>query len=424
MKITNIETHVIHAPFHDWNADAITRYHGRIFTTRTIVVIQTDDGLEGVGEDGGEWSGAQKQWAEKLKGTNPSRWLAHSSLSLGLSEAIYDVVGKRNEVPAYALFGQRSVTRSVAGGSPLQNRVPVSAWCVSQTPAKMAEEVKRAAAQGHTWLKYHTNHFHNIVDQTEAMQKVAPRGFKIHYDLNFDSTVEHIVNLAREMSKYPIVGAFEDPVTNEDFEGYKLLRHRTQIPIYFHHLHMGGREALLGLADGYMLGHSAVEQVIQRAGLFEAANTPFMLQNTGGNITTAFVAHMASVFKMATLHHVTCLNLYADDVVTPGFEVTAGTIAVSEEPGLGLTLDRDALERLKNPLPKSDKRALVRIQYAGQPPIYARPPVQHLADGAPGYINVNGGGYDQQVDQDYFEDDGSKEFRVLWEKTESGVAMG
>ncbi|MDP6063608.1 MAG: hypothetical protein QGI49_02295 [SAR202 cluster bacterium] len=44
--------------------------------------------------------------------------------------------------------------------------MPVSAWAVSQTPEKMAEEV-------------------------------APRGFKVHYDLNFDSTVEHILNLGR-----------------------------------------------------------------------------------------------------------------------------------------------------------------------------------------------------------------------------------
>ena len=423
MKITEVQTHVIYPPFHSWNGDAILRYHGDIFSKRTIVVLHTDTGLEGIGEDGGEWQAANHQWAERLKGTNPSEWLAHPSLSLGLSEAIYDLVGKHNEVPAYKLFGQRATTNAVAGGPSLHNRVPVSTWTVSQTPEKMAEEVQHAVDAGHRWLKYHTNHFHNIIDQTEAMQAVAPRGFKVHYDLNFDSTVEHIVNLAREMSKYPIVGAFEDPLTNEDFEGYKLLRQRCSIPIYFHHLPLQGREAMLGLADGYMLGHSNVQQVTLRAGLFEAANAPFMLQNTGGNITLAFVAHMASVFAKASLHHVTATNLYAEDVVSPSFKVVGGTVAVSEAPGLGLTLDRDALERLSNGAPATPPRSLVRIKYDDHPTIFARPPVKDLVNGPLGYVNVYGGGYDQPVDLDYYEDDGSKEFRDLWQQTENGVVV-
>jgi len=331
LKITEVETRIICPPFNAWNSEALTRYQGPEFRYRTVFIVHTDNGLVGLGEHSGKlWSGME-DWIARLKGTNPCDWLAHPTLPIALAPAIYDLVGKFNDVPAYKLLGPRA-----------RSRVPMAAWTVSQTPYKMAEEVKHAAEAGYTWLKYHTSHFHNVIAQTEAMQKFVPTGFKVHYDLNFDNTVEHVLELARELAKFPVAGAIEDPIQNHDFEGYRLLRQKSPLPIYFHHLPLGGREALLGLADGFMLGHDTVGNTIQRAGLFEAANVPFMMQNVGGNITRSFVAHMAAVFPMATLHHVNCSNLWAEDVVTPALDVEGGTVRVPEEPGLGVTLDLDA----------------------------------------------------------------------------------
>ena len=46
---------------------------------------------------------------------------------------------------------------------------------------------------------------------------------------------------------------------------------------------------------------------------------------------------------------------------------------VPEAPGLGVTLDREALERLKAATPAPIPKALVRIQRQGGPTSYARP---------------------------------------------------
>jgi L-alanine-DL-glutamate epimerase-like enolase superfamily enzyme len=425
MKITGIATHEICPPFHEWNSEVITRYQGPEFRCRTVYVFRSDNGLEGLGERGGRQTPSDDEWISRLEGTNPAEWLAHPELPVWLACGIYDLVAKFNDIPVYRLFGPRVEGWHVAGSGLLAERVPISAWAVSQTPEKMAEEVVHAVESGHTWLKYHTNHFHNIVAQTEAMQAVAPQGFKVHYDLNFDSTVEHILNLGRQLERYPIAGAFEDPVRNEDFAGYRELRSRSPIPIYFHHLPLQGREATMGLADGYLMGHTPVGNAIRRAGLFEASNIPFMLQNTGGNITRAFVAHMATAFPGATLHHVTATDLWAEDVVSPPFSVSGGTIAVSEEPGLGLTLDRGALARWEGVEPPELPRALVRILYRGMSPIYGRLPVNSLRDRsgvAPAHLGAFGGGYDQPVDMDFWNDDGTAEFARLWDLTASGLA--
>ena len=412
MKITDIEVHEIHPRLCAWNRDALRLSGGTTFDTRTIIVLHTDNGLEGLGEIGGPLREPVEAQLEQVCGTNPCRWLAHPELTIWIAPAIYDLVGKANEVPAYQLFGPK-----------VRSWVPVSHWTVSQTPAKMAEEVQNAAALGYTWLKYHTQHYHNIVDQTRAMEEVAPRGFKVHYDVNFDNSVDQIVSIAQELSRFRVAGLIEDPLRTFDIEGHKLLRAKCALPIVFHHLPLGGREALMGLADGYMLGHAPVGDVVRRAGLFEAANVPFMMQNVGGNITRAFVAHMAAAFDQATLHHVTATDLWEKDVAMPGLKVVGGQVQVPEQPGLGVTLDREALEQLKTLEPDPLPRALIRITREEGPTIYARPPLSWNPHLKPHHLPGVGGGYDLPIDQDNWYDDGSEQFADLWARTEDGVVL-
>jgi hypothetical protein len=57
------------------------------------------------------------------------------------------------------------------------------------------------------------------------------------------------------------------------------------------------------------------------------------------------------------------------------------------------------------------------------PPVYGRLPVRSLRDRPgtdPAYLGAFGGGYDQPVDMDYWDDDGSAEFAGLWDSTASG----
>ena len=414
MKITDIELHEIHPRLQAWNRDVHRLYIGSsTWDTRTIIVLRTDNGLEGVAEHPNAVDDKLRESLELLRGTNPCSWLAHPDLMIFIAPAIYDLVGKANEVPAYQLFGPK-----------VRSWVPVSSWTVSQTPAKMAEEVEHAVEQGYTWIKYHTQHFHfhNIIDQTQAMQEVAPRGFKVHYDMNQDSTVDHIIEIAKELSQFPVAGLIEDPVRSFDLEGYRLLRQKCALPIVFHHLPLSGREALMGLADGYMLGHATVGMVVRRAGLFEAANVPFMMQNGGGNITRSFVVHMAAALERATLHHVTATHLWEEDVVKP-LEVIAGQVPVPEKPGLGVELNREELERLKAAELEPMPRALIRVRVEGASTLYAQPPMLGNPHLKVGDIPGVGEGYDQRADQNFWHDDGSNKFAALWERTTEGVVF-
>jgi hypothetical protein len=71
------------------------------------------------------------------------------------------------------------------------------------------------------------------------------------------------------------------------------------------------------MGDFYMLGHSHIGTAMKKAGLFEAAGVPFLMQNTGGAITRAMNAHMSSVFPTASRHAVSGVELWSGDVVKP-----------------------------------------------------------------------------------------------------------
>ena len=222
MKVTEIEVHPITLEYVDWIAYQLNHFYGPI--TRTVYVVHTDNGLVGLGESG---STEAQEVIDGYIGTNPFDWMG-DEVSLGLGTAMYDLMGQYAGVPVYKLFGQK-----------YRSWVPVGSWTVSTHPRLMAETVEQYAAQGYTWLKYHLSPFENVMDQTEAMQAVAPEGFKIHFDFTMHGTDDHMPELLAKLEQYPIAGCFEDPLPGEDIEGYIELRKRSRLPIVLHHFPMG-----------------------------------------------------------------------------------------------------------------------------------------------------------------------------------------
>lgn len=419
MRITEIETHEIVPPFHDHNAEPLFRYHGLSLQARKIYIVKTEGGLEGYGESGRDWD---ERRFDRYVGSNPFDWIAED-VNLPMNMAMYDLMGKYLDLPVWKLLGPQ-----------VRSWVPVAAWTVSQTPERMAEEVRDVSRRGYRWLKYHVDVLQNVVDQTAAMQKVAPRGFKVHYDFNEDSNFEAVYPVLRELERFPIAGRIEDPIRNVDHEGYRLLRRKLSIPILIHH---GPHDLFMkeGLCDGFMAGHAAVGSAMSQAAMAESFNIPFMLQQVGGEINQAFLSHEAAVFKMATLDHVNIAHLWSDDVVRERTRVVGGSVRVPTGPGLGVTVDRKKLERLaREPRPKQT-RFLVRVRYSPGPHIYFRydpdlPGANLRFLNPPAFGRRNSGfgpdvpgpvpGYGNPVVSDFWDEAGSEEFEAMWKKTEAG----
>lgn len=404
LRITGIEVHEIAVPYGDWIAYELNHYYGP--KRRNIYVVHTNQKLTGLGESDSPEPDAVR---EKYIGTSPFDWVGDET-SLGLGTAMYDLMGQAAGVPVYKLFGQK-----------YRSWVPAAAWTVSTHPRRMAAAVKHYAAHGYTWMKYHLSPFENVIDQMEAMQAVAPRGFRIHHDFTMGGTDDHVFELLEKIAKFPIAGCFEDPLPEKDIEGYRELRAKCRLPILYHHSPLGaGFETQQRAADGYILGHAKIGDAMRRAGLFAQLELPFSLQNVGGTITRAMVVHMQAAFKTAQLHFNSDTEASPSDVVKERLEPVNGLIRVPERPGLGLTLDRDELERLKALKLPEQPKWIIKTRYAngstmyhlGDPsdPIFmVRPDTRRLA-------TLN---YDAPLTTEYWDPDGTEAFRQMMQRLET-----
>ena len=409
IRITDIEIHDIMVDYVDWIAYPLNHYYGP--TRRTIYVVRTNNGLVGLGEGERE----PDRIIQKYIGTSPFDWVGDEN-SLPLAKAMYDLMGKAAGVPVYKLLGQRH-----------RSWVPVGSWTVSTHPDRMAEAVERYAEQGYTWLKYHPSPFENVFDQTEAMEKVAPSGFRIHYDFTQGGTDDHMPDLLARLSRSRIAGCFEDPLPNRNLDGYVELRKQIPLPIAMHASPLGKTyEVFRRAADAYMMGHAKIGVVIRRAGLFAAAEAPFMVQNVGGHITRAMSAHIHAAFKTSFFHFFTDAETWKLDVVKERLLPVNGMLRVPEKPGLGVTLDPQELERLKSLKLPEQPKWILKTSYDNGTVMY------NIADPKSSLFMVRPNirrqlpilSYDAPVSTEYWDDDGSPEYRAMFNRLEKeGVVI-
>ncbi|HTI50566.1 MAG TPA: enolase C-terminal domain-like protein [Planctomycetaceae bacterium] len=403
LAVTDIEVHEISVPYEDWIAYELNHYYGP--TRRTIYVVRTNQGLIGLGEGHAREPDSVLQ---KYVGTSPFDWVGDET-SLGLGIAMYDLMGQAAGVPVYKLFGPK-----------YRSWVPAAAWTVSTHPPRMANAVMKFAARGFTWMKYHLSPFENVIDQMEAMQAVAPKGFKIHHDVTMGGTDDHVFELLEKISRFPIAGCFEDPLPEKDIEGYAELRRKCRLPIVYHHSPLGaGFETQRRAADAYILGHSRIGDAVRHAGLFALLEIPFSLQNVGGTITRAMTVHMQAAFKTGFWHFNSDTETWQADVVKERLEPINGLIRVSERPGLGLTLDRDELERLKALKLPEQPKWILRSRFANGTAMYnIADPKDSLFMVRPDFRRQITLSYDAPITTDYWDPDGSPAFREMFQRIE------
>ena len=405
MRVIDIEVHEISLPYHDWIAYPLGHYDGP--ARRTIYISHTDTGLTGLGDGGRP---VPEDVVQRYIGTNPFDWMG-DEFCLPLGTAMYDLMGQAAGVPVYKLFGQK-----------YRSWVPVGSWMVSTHPKRMAEAVERYAAAGYTWMKYHLSPFENVFDQTEAMQAVAPPGFRVHYDFTGGGTDDHMVDLLTKLQEYPIAGCFEDPIDEKDIAGSIELRKRIRLPIVRHRAALDCTyEVLMGAGDAYIRGHQLIGAAVRQAGLFAAGNIPFMLQCVGTTITRAMTTHMMAAFPSATFPFQSDTETWKDDVVKERLDPVNGFVRVPETPGLGVTLDRDALERLKALELPPQPRWIIKSRYVNGTRLYCPydpESSRHFLvrpDWKRGLVPFS---FCAPITTEYWDDDGSPEFAQMYARLE------
>jgi hypothetical protein len=223
------------------------------------------------------------------------------------------------------------------------------------------------------------------------------------------------------LAKYPVAGCFEDAMNAGDTEGSIELRKRIPLPIVRHQGPLQRTfEVLMGAGDVYMFG-GPPGTAIGKAGLFAAGNIPFMLQNVGGYITRTMTTHQMAAFPTANFHFFSDCETWKSDVVVERLDPVNGFLRVPEKPGLGLTLDRDELERLENLELPGPEAWILKSRFANGTRLHVRyywSESRHLLvrpDWVWGMVPMS---YAAPISTEWWDDDGTTEFREMMRRLE------
>ena len=369
-KIVDIRATTVTVPLHATLRHSNGAHWGRF--VRTLVEVETDDGLIGLGEMGGGGESAEsafRQLKTYLVGHNPfeleamrfkicnptaSLYNNRTQLHAALEFACLDIMGKFLNVPVYDLLGGK-VRDTVGFASYLFFRYPHAQTGAGEvrTVDQLVEEAKALKAS-HGFIAHKLKGGVFAPDyELEAFRSMAHAvgPDSVRYDPNAALSAEAAIRFGHAIEDLNN-DYFEDPTWG--LNGMRRVREKVRIPlatntvvINFEQLATNVRDPAVDvvLLDTTFWG--GIRPCVKAAGVCETFQTGIAVHSSGElGVQLATMLHLGAVlpnlaFKAdAHYHHL------VDDVIEGGLmPYVNGEIAVPTGPGLGVTLDRERVGR-------------------------------------------------------------------------------
>jgi len=354
------------------------------------------------------WGKVTDEAIERVVGANALDFLGDDSLGAGLQMAIYDLVGKANEVPAHRLFGLPQA----------RQWCPISWWNVDMTPDDFAAEAREAVARGYTSHKIKGRPWWDICAQVEAVDKATPDYYHLDIDWNgMLANASNAIPVLQRLDQYPIVSLYESPIFQNDIEGNRQLRSKITRPLAHHFGNPPFPTVVRDeVCDGFVIG-GGLGSVLQQGALAAAFDKPFFLQIVGTGITTALSLQVGSVLSHAQWPAVNCMNIYEDDLLATPLTIRGGYAQTPEGPGLGIEVDEEALARyrMEPPFEHPPLRLLLALVWPDGRKRYYANIGQCWADAHKGNMPIHETG----AHLEYVENDGSPDWDDLQKRAEA-----
>jgi L-alanine-DL-glutamate epimerase-like enolase superfamily enzyme len=246
MKITKIETMCLSRP-HEPERQWITASYRTVKADCAIVIIHTDEELQGIGEACSYGNPPQiKNWvswlAPDLIGKDPlDPWIvlhpngtnsSHDTAVAGIDAAIWDLKGKIAGKPVNELLTENPLKRV---------RLYASSGCRydwGKKPEQLIEEALEYIDMGYTAMKFRigtdwsrdgvtVDRFMGLVGK--LVQAVNKR-MELMLDGNCRLTEDQAMTIAKELDKFGFAW-FEEPIPKNQIDGYARLSEAVQMPI-------------------------------------------------------------------------------------------------------------------------------------------------------------------------------------------------
>jgi L-alanine-DL-glutamate epimerase-like enolase superfamily enzyme len=326
----------------------------------TIVTVETDNGLSGVGEFcpcGDNYMDAHSEGtasvaqllAPKLLGEDP-RQLArigklmdatvrgHGYAKSPFDAACWDILGKATDQPVWMLMGGK-----LTDGAPMYRVAPQKP--INETLTEMDQYRKMGYRQFQ--IKVGGDASTDIERIHDTMSILKP-GENAYADANQGWTINEAVKVVRAVRDLDVM--IEQPC--QTYEECLHVRAHTDLPMKLD-------ECVTDIGVAQRIVQDKAAEVIclkisNLGGLTKACLVrDFLVSNGlsvvsedtwGGEITTAAIAHFAASTPPELLYNTTDLHNYnMESTGTPGPETREGKLYASDSPGLGVEPDFDSL---------------------------------------------------------------------------------
>ncbi len=339
---------------------------------RTIIELETDEGLVGLGEMGGGGESAAAAFAGlrpyllghdpfdlealRFKICNPTASLYNNRTQLhaAIEFACLDLVGKRLGVPVYQLLGGR-----------LRAEVPFASYLFFRHPNPSTGEGEvrtpdQLVALARTLKKRHGFTTHKLkggvyppeyeAECFEALAAAFPED-RVRYDPNAVLSVEAAIRFGRRIERLRN-DYFEDPTWG--LNGMRQVRDRVAMPmatntvvVNFEQLAQNVQHPAVDviLLDTTFWG--GIRACVKAAAVCETFQLGVAVHSSGElGIQLATMLHLGAVLPNLSFAADAHYHHLVDDVVQGGkLEYCNGCISVPSAPGLGIELDPDRMAR-------------------------------------------------------------------------------
>jgi len=341
-----------------------------------IIRIQTDEGIEGIGEasmlsQDPIVASLLEEWAENyLVGKNPMNGELHwtrlhqdnlgrggrlfSTALSGIDIALWDLRGKILGVPVYELLGGPYAQRL---------RVYANGWYTTPgTPEQNAEEAKKVVAMGYTAMKFDPfgKMAHTTItpeeaqlseDRVAAVRDAVGPNVDILVEVHARFNVYTAVHLANRIEKYNPFW-FEEPVSQENVSEMKQVRSRINIPVAtgerlylkFPFFELVRNEAV-DILQPDICNAGGITELKKIAGMAEAQHIMMAPHNTNSAVGTVASMHLDAAMPNFLIqeYHAEFYEPHYFEVIEGLPRQKEGYVDLPSGPGLGITLNEELM---------------------------------------------------------------------------------
>ena len=372
MRVTGIRTANVCVPLSTFGRfEPVTMWYGtRYAALKTIVMVDTDEGITGLGECWADASSIIQGLARSIVGRDPfdvngiereintsgniRTVLGHLGTGLlnvtgGLSMALWDIIGKTCNQPVYKLIVGK-----------YRERVETRYWMCAKPPKELAEDAVKAVEAGWKALKVKIglNPERDVACARAVREAVGDR-VDVGFDFNGSYPPGKAIWTIRKMEQYH-PSHIEEPTDSRSVDALAHVRQHVDVPILCCGPARDTKETILELVSKRACDAINFD-LCANGGFLETLRCVAVAEAGGLEASTHSSPGELGIATAAQLHLVTATPSFLEpgdssyckvllpsvDIITKPFTYEHGTLTVPDGPGLGVQLDERKFEEAR-----------------------------------------------------------------------------